>query len=170
MNVVSVCFEAPSFQLEAASFHLTKTSLPYLWQTEVIVKYQFHTVSSAEREPCENGLEREWKTEQRDSWSSQTSNLMGWDGLCNVHSMSRAALHIRACLHSVGPLQSLTAGKTSSLLWAQSQEKAALASLSQRGRYSDRFSPTTAERNNRLVMEKFKLTEDDRRQIVGQKR
>lgn len=87
---------------------------------------------------------------------------------CAVSAVSRAAPHIRACLHSTGLLQSLTAGKTSPLLWARSQEKATSPSLSQRETYSDRLSPTAAESNNRLVKENW--TEDDRRQIVGWKK
>lgn len=53
---------------------------------------------------------------------------------CAVSAVSRAAPHIRACLHSAGLLQSLTAGKTSPRLWANGQEKATSASLSQRER------------------------------------
>lgn len=84
---------------------------------------------------------------------------------CAVSAVSRAAPHIRACLHSTGLLQSLTAGKTNPLLWAHSQEKATSVSLSQRERYADRLYPTAAESNNRLVKEN--LTEENRRQIVG---
>lgn len=87
---------------------------------------------------------------------------------CAVSAVSRAAPHIRACLHSAGLLQSLTVRKTSPLLWACSQEKATSASLSQQETYSDRLSPTAAESNNRLV--KGNWTEDDRRQIVGRKK
>lgn len=54
MNVLSVCFEAHSFHLEATSFHLIKTSL---LQTVGTVKYQVPTASSGEHRACESGWE-----------------------------------------------------------------------------------------------------------------
>lgn len=150
MNALSVCFfEAPGFHSQATSFHLTKTSLPYLWQTEGVVKYQFHIASSGERGApcvrvggkCLKGVKNRTKGQ-----SVRAKPQASWAEMaCTVSAASRAAPHIRACLHSAGLLQSLTAGKTSPLLWARSQEKATSASLSQRERYSDHLSPTAAE-------------------------
>lgn len=76
--------------------------------------------------------------------------------------LHRAAPHIRACLHSAGLLQSLTAGKTSLFLWARSQEKATSACFLQRRRYSDRPSPTAAQSKNKLAEEKLNGDEAER--------
>lgn len=42
---------------------------------------------------------------------------------CNGSTVSRATLHVTACLHSTGLLQPLTQAKTKHLLWACSQRK-----------------------------------------------
>lgn len=118
-------------------------------------------ISNSHCQPCWMGSLWKWvgiegSEEQNKGTIGQAKPQTSWAGMaCAVSAESRAAPHIRACLHSAGLLQSLTAGKTNPLLWAHSQEKATSASLSQRGRYSGGLSPTAAESNNRLVKGKL---------------
>lgn len=108
------------FHLEAVTFHLSKAGLPYLWQTEYDEKYQFHTACNSE-----SGWEFKG-VKNRTKGQSVGPNLKPCGPVemaCAVSAVSRAAPHIRVCLHSACLLQSLTAGKTSPLLWAQGQEK-----------------------------------------------
>lgn len=69
------------------------------------------------------------KSEKQNGTIGQTKPRTSWaETACSASAVSRATPHIRACLHSAGLLQSLTAGKTGPLLWAHSQEKATSAS------------------------------------------
>lgn len=74
---------------------------------EDTVKCQFHRSRGGE----ESGNLRAWKTEQRGK--TVKSNLKPhWPEMrCNGSTVSRATSHIHICLHSTGPLQSLTQGK-----------------------------------------------------------
>jgi len=141
MNALSVCVEARSVQSEAASFHPTKTSLPYWWLAEGIGKYQCsHHRQRWRWSWC--GWKFKGKTEQRDNRSGPSLKPRGRDGLSPL-----CPAHQNVC--SVFYNHLLGGGGTNPLLWAHSQE-ATSASLSQRERYSDRLSPDNGSvRGNR---------------------
>lgn len=105
---------------------------------------------------------------QNKGTNSQTKP-QGPRGLCTVSAVSRGHPAHQSLFTLCGSttITYCTKNKRFSL-WAAGQEKATSGSLLQRGRYSDRPSPTAAESNN--IPEEGKWAEDDRRQIVGQKR
>ena len=156
MNAPSVCFEFPFGGRKIPS---DKNKFGRIYNKQKILENIHLTPAVVLNKEL---VKLRW-TQRGEKQNKGTIGQTSWAEMaCTVSAASRAAPHIRACLHSTGLLQSLTAGKTSLLLWAGSQEKATSASLSQRTADSDSLSPTATESNNRLVSEKTerKMTGD----------
>lgn len=70
----------------------------------------------SEKRACEMGGVSVREKQYKGTISTVKPQTSWAEMACAVSTVSRAAPHIRACLHSTALLQSLTAGKTSPLL------------------------------------------------------
>lgn len=127
-------------------------------------KCQFHHGRGGE----ESGNLRGWKTEQRDKTVESNLKPHGPEMACKGSTASRATPHITACLHSTGPLQSLTQGKQTISFELVAKKKPLIPPF-----HSERCIETvflTQPQNPTTGWLRGNSTEDDSRQIVGWKK
>lgn len=99
-----------------------RLSIITLWVLRVKNKFPFiglkekDSYNRCEKRACEMGGVSVSEKQYKGTISTVKPQTSWAEMACAVSTVSRAAPHIRACLHSTALLQSLTAGKTSPLL------------------------------------------------------